>query len=112
MTNEQLFVFALVTAIYIPCVATIAALARELGWKRAILIMGFTIVLAVFVGGLVNQLLLAFRCGYGPSRSRALSQGILMLMVSRAAARIGRRPPTTKNIDDEYPGCFFLGFGA
>ncbi|MEK6537341.1 MAG: nucleoside recognition domain-containing protein, partial [Actinomycetota bacterium] len=60
MTNEQLFVFALVTAIYIPCVATIAALARELGWKRAILIMGFTIVLAVFVGGLVNQLLLAF----------------------------------------------------
>lgn len=60
MTNEQLFVFALVTAIYIPCVATIAALARELGWKRALMIMGFTIVLAIFVGGLVNQLLLAF----------------------------------------------------
>jgi len=56
MTNEQLFIFALVTAIYIPCVATIAALARELGWKRAIIIMSFTIGLAVLVGGLVNQL--------------------------------------------------------
>lgn len=56
MTNRQLFIFALVTAIYIPCVATIAALARELGWKRAIIIMSFTIGLAVFVGGLINQL--------------------------------------------------------
>ncbi|MHB8791957.1 MAG: ferrous iron transport protein B [Thermoleophilia bacterium] len=55
MTNEQLFIFALVAAIYIPCVATIAALARELGWKRAIIIMAFTIALAVLVGGLVNQ---------------------------------------------------------
>lgn len=55
MTNEQLFIFALVTAIYIPCVATIAALARELGWKRAIIVMSFTIGLAVLVGGLVNQ---------------------------------------------------------
>lgn len=56
MTNEQLFIFALVTAIYIPCIATIAALARELGWKRATIIMSFTIGLAVLVGGLVNQL--------------------------------------------------------
>ncbi|MDO8735683.1 MAG: ferrous iron transport protein B [Thermoleophilia bacterium] len=55
MTNEQLFIFALVAAIYIPCIATIAALARELGWKRAMIIMSFTIGLAVLVGGLVNQ---------------------------------------------------------
>ena len=59
MTKQQLFVFALVTAIYIPCVATIAALARELGWKRSLIIMGFTIVLAILVGGIVNQLLIA-----------------------------------------------------
>ncbi|HDZ59523.1 MAG TPA: ferrous iron transporter B, partial [Actinobacteria bacterium] len=55
MTKQQLFVFALVTAIYIPCVATIAALGRELGWKKSLAIMSFTIVLAVLVGGLVNQ---------------------------------------------------------
>ena len=57
MTKEQLFVFALVTAIYIPCAATIAALGRELGWIRSLSIMTFTIILAVLVGGLVNQLI-------------------------------------------------------
>ena len=60
MSKEQLFVFALVTAIYIPCVATIAALARELGWRRSLIIMGFTIVLAILVGGIANRVLIAF----------------------------------------------------
>ncbi len=60
MNEKQLFVFALVTAIYIPCVATISALARELGWRRSIIIMGFTIVLAIIVGGLANNLLRIF----------------------------------------------------
>lgn len=59
MDKGQLFVFALVTAIYIPCAATIAALARELGWRRATIIMAFTIALAVLMGGLVNHLILA-----------------------------------------------------
>jgi ferrous iron transport protein B len=56
MTDGQLFIYALVTAIYIPCVATIAALAKELNWKRASIIMAFTITLAVLTGGLVNQI--------------------------------------------------------
>lgn len=55
MSDSQLFIYALVTAIYIPCAATIAALARELGWRRSIYIMAFTIVLAVLIGGLANQ---------------------------------------------------------
>lgn len=59
MTKGQLFVFALVTAIYIPCAATIAALGRELGWRRSLAIMAFTIALAVLVGGLVNHAILA-----------------------------------------------------
>lgn len=57
MDKGQLFVFALVTAIYIPCAATIAALARELGWRRAILIMVFTIALAVLAGGIVHRVI-------------------------------------------------------
>ncbi|MHB1361259.1 MAG: ferrous iron transport protein B [Thermoleophilia bacterium] len=60
MSKQQLFVFALVTAIYIPCVATIAALSREMGWARALMIMAFTVVLAVLVGGVVNQLFTVF----------------------------------------------------
>jgi ferrous iron transport protein B len=59
MDKGQLFVFALVTAIYIPCVATIAALAREMGWKRASLVMAFTIALAVLVGGIVHRIIVA-----------------------------------------------------
>jgi ferrous iron transport protein B len=60
MNKQQLFVFALVTALYIPCVATIAALARELGWKRSLIIMTFTIGLAVLVGGSVSHVMAAF----------------------------------------------------
>ncbi|MEK7817696.1 MAG: ferrous iron transport protein B [Actinomycetota bacterium] len=60
MDRRQLFVYALVTAIYIPCVATIAVLARELGWRRSLSIMAFTTALAVLVGGAVNQSILAF----------------------------------------------------
>ncbi|MHB0867263.1 MAG: ferrous iron transport protein B [Thermoleophilia bacterium] len=60
MSNSQLFIFALVAAIYIPCAATIAALSRELGWRRSIYIMSFTIALAVLVGGLVNHAIKLF----------------------------------------------------
>lgn len=34
LSAVQMIVFALVTMIYIPCVATIAALLREFGWKK------------------------------------------------------------------------------
>jgi ferrous iron transport protein B len=56
MNPNQLFVYALVNTIYIPCVATIAVLGRELGWKRAIAIMTFTIALAILIGGIVFRL--------------------------------------------------------
>jgi ferrous iron transport protein B len=51
MAPTQLFVYALVNTLYIPCIATIAVLGRELGWKRAAAIMAFTIALALLVGG-------------------------------------------------------------
>jgi ferrous iron transport protein B len=57
MTPTQLFVYALVNTIYIPCVATIAVLGRELGWKRALGIMAFTIVLAILIGGIAFRLI-------------------------------------------------------
>ncbi len=56
MTPIQIFVFALVLTIYIPCVATIAVLGRELGWKNALLIMVFTIVLAILIGALAYRI--------------------------------------------------------
>lgn len=56
MTPLQLFVFALVVAIYIPCIATIAVLKREQGWKHAMIVTVSTIVLAVIAGSLVFHL--------------------------------------------------------
>jgi len=60
MSPLQIFVFALVLTIYIPCVATIAVLGRELGWKNALLIMAFTIILAVVIGGIAYRILPLF----------------------------------------------------
>ena len=55
MTTTQLVVYALVCCLYIPCVATIAVLGRELGRWRAGLISVGTITTALLVGGVVNQ---------------------------------------------------------
>jgi len=60
MTPTQLFVYALVNTIYFPCVATIAVLGRELGWRRAISIMVFTIVLAILMGGIALRIISYF----------------------------------------------------
>ncbi len=57
MRPDQIVVYALVNTIYVPCVATVAILGRELGWKRAALISAFTVVLALLVGGAARGLL-------------------------------------------------------
>jgi ferrous iron transport protein B len=56
MRPEQIVVYALVNTLYVPCVATISILGRELGWRRALLISGFTVVLALLVGGAAHGL--------------------------------------------------------
>jgi ferrous iron transport protein B len=58
MDPRQIFVFALVSTIYFPCIATAAVLGRELGWRSAGAIMAGTIGLALVVGGIANQVLL------------------------------------------------------
>ena len=57
LTAIQMIVFSLVTMIYIPCIATIAACIREFGWRRALAITVIDIALAFFIGGLAYQLL-------------------------------------------------------
>jgi ferrous iron transport protein B len=57
MNTQQIFIFGLVTTLYIPCIAAISVLIKELGWKIAALITLFTITLAVILGGLTNQVL-------------------------------------------------------
>jgi ferrous iron transport protein B len=56
MTPGQLFVFAVVTGLSVPCVATIGALAGEFGWRRALVVSGATLVTAVGTGAIVARL--------------------------------------------------------
>ena len=57
MTKPQIITYAIVNTIYIPCLATIAVLRRELGWQWTAAISAGTIVLALLVGGIVARLL-------------------------------------------------------
>lgn len=57
MSANQIFTFALVNTLAVPCVATIAVLSRELGWVRALLVSAFTVVLALAAGGVAHRLL-------------------------------------------------------
>jgi len=57
MSKDQLFTYALVNTIYIPCIATIAVLSRTLGRQRAAVISLGTVALAVLLGGVTMRLL-------------------------------------------------------
>ena len=57
LTPTQMIVFTIVAMLYIPCIATIAALAKEFGWRKALLITVFEILFAITVGGIASRLL-------------------------------------------------------
>ncbi len=50
MSSAQLFVFAIVVSISVPCAATLATLAGEFGWRPALGMAGATLLLAVGAG--------------------------------------------------------------
>ena len=56
MTPLQMYVFAVFTTIYMPCLASITMLKRVLGWKDTIRITMLTVLLALLVSGLIAQL--------------------------------------------------------
>jgi len=60
LSPVQMIVFSLVTMIYVPCIATIAALVREFKWKKALAISIIDILLALLVGGVAFRLLSYF----------------------------------------------------
>lgn len=60
LTPIQMIVFTLVTLFYIPCAATIGALVKEFGWRRALFITTFEIAFAILLGGVAFRLLGVF----------------------------------------------------
>ncbi len=57
MDTSQIVTYALVNSIYVPCIATIAVLGRELGWRRTAYVSLGTIAIALVVGGVAAHLL-------------------------------------------------------
>jgi len=57
-TPIQMIVFTLVTMIYIPCIATIAALGHEFGWGKAAGVAAADILLAILLGGVAYRTIL------------------------------------------------------
>ena len=59
-TPVQLVVLALVNMIYIPCLSTVAVIAKDYGWKTAVIISVANFAVAILVGGIVFRLLTPF----------------------------------------------------
>jgi ferrous iron transport protein B len=59
-SHTQLYVLALVNMIYIPCLSTVAIIAKDYGWKTAIIMAIANFAVALFVGGIAFRLLSPF----------------------------------------------------
>ncbi len=60
MTGDQFVVFGIVMAVYMPCIATMVTMWREIGWKETIMVSIMSISVAIALGGVANLLLAAF----------------------------------------------------
>ncbi len=61
MNTNQMFVYALVNSIFIPCLATLAVLQKKLGWWKTMQVSMITALIALSAGGIVIRLLNYFR---------------------------------------------------
>ncbi|OGS43877.1 MAG: ferrous iron transport protein B [Euryarchaeota archaeon RBG_13_57_23] len=57
LTNEQMFVFALVMAVFMPCLAAFAVMAKEFGMKNTVAVALASISLALVMGAAANAIL-------------------------------------------------------
>jgi ferrous iron transport protein B len=57
LSPVQMFVFAFVVMVYVPCISTIATLVKEFGYRKALIISGVEIGVAVMIGGVILRVL-------------------------------------------------------
>jgi len=57
LSSLQIYIFALVTVLFIPCISTVAVLVREYGTRAALLVSGYTVALGIIIGSLITHLL-------------------------------------------------------
>ena len=56
MSDLQLYIFAIVSTLFVPCISTIAVLQRELGTRIAALITVYTVALGIGIGAAIHLL--------------------------------------------------------
>ncbi len=68
LTPVQMIVYAVVVALYFPCLAAFAVLSKEMGLKYAIAVSLITIALALFLGGVIWHIYLFLTPGIPPDQ--------------------------------------------
>lgn len=56
MTKIQLYSFAVISTLFVPCISTMAVLGREIGWRYALLISSYTVILGFIAGIIIHCL--------------------------------------------------------
>jgi len=54
MSPIQMFVFTIVTMLYIPCLATMITIGKDVGWRFSLKISILEIIIAIIIGGILN----------------------------------------------------------
>jgi len=54
MTSLQIYIFAVISVLFVPCISTMAVLSRENGWKVAALVTVYTVLLGIAIGAMIN----------------------------------------------------------
>jgi ferrous iron transport protein B len=54
MSTLQIYIFAVMSTLFVPCISTMAVLYREDGWKVAALITFYTVLLGIGIGAMIN----------------------------------------------------------
>ncbi len=57
LSMAQIYIFAVVSVLFVPCIATIAVLRKEVGTRMAIVIAAYTLALGLLAGAVLNILL-------------------------------------------------------
>jgi ferrous iron transport protein B len=57
LSLAQIYIFAVVSVLFVPCIATIAVLKKEIGTRMAGVVAAYTLVTGILVGALLNMLL-------------------------------------------------------
>jgi ferrous iron transport protein B len=57
LTTAQIYIFAVVSVLFIPCIATLAILNKVIGTKMTLVVAAYTFVMGILAGALLNILL-------------------------------------------------------